>query len=486
MPNNFRKTPDVSGFYISKDGNDGTAVAFTGANEAVAKDNPRASLPPSANGIKHIVGAGHYQLSSGVEPGLYDSDGKVLYEGDGTIPFGAGIGNDVNQHIIILKSVIKNFLRLTINNYRSQIRFVDCEIIDTPSDITFGANGNTTLENSLIYTDLASPYTFRILASNAAQVGLFDRVINNNTFYNVNVLHQLSGDSAKDNCNANAFVRDDGGVCYEATGNNTGISRILNCGFKGQITLFGTNYSGFSDPQLAIDFPDFVNNQGNFEVTQNLTDCFNNIARRDFTLKITSQLIRQDITVGGREFRFSQFVDIDAALSAPNLTESPNGSSSGVQFREVVPGVNQTTLTSAPFLIDQINGEVGIVNIVNLVNELNFDTDLLPDQPKNKNVPTVENFTTGTVGGNPKRLTFELRTSRNLNTDEPDVDADWDNSFNTAAGAWIKHEFNDEKFVTDDIGRGKGEANFSNLLGEREFVAVWMQIRITLRRDHDL
>lgn len=494
MADNFRKTSDVNGFYISKDGNDGTAVQFTGSNDSAAKESPRNTLfdfSASATvnqSVLNVVGSGHYQQNN-LSRGSYQADGKVLIDGDGStnlIPNGAN--NQTDHAFRLIGFSIRNHSNIFASGRRSAIFLENCILEDVPANGTFGANGNMSCITSVFYpVNLSAGYTVNARQSSSGTVSPFPKLFNNNTFYNVKLRFTFAGSASVDIFDSVACLNDQGGVCFEAVGQSSGLTSVTNSAFKGQISLFGTTYTSFSDPQLAIDHPDFVNNQGNFEVTQDLSECFNNVERRDLSLKITSQLIKPDRTVGGTVFRFAKYVDVDIELSPPNLIADPAASATGFRFREVTPGNNSVVLTSDAFLVDPINGGISIIDTVDLINELNFDANLAQDQPKNQNVPAVENFLTGTDGGNPKRLTFEFRTSRNPPTTKPTTNAEWDNSFNgVSPGTYIKHEFNSEKLVVDNTGTGKGDDDFNVSIDEREFVAVWMQIRVTLRRDFDL
>lgn len=490
MPNNFRKTPAINGFYISKDGDDGTAVQYTGANETAARDSPRNTITDTyINSVINIIGAGYYQPPIVVAEQILDSDGKVVIDRNGG---SLSLGRNGTDRTIGYRGIhFKNFRNFTTSFHRAQFGFSkcffeDCEIVDHK----MAANGIVTVTESIIYnSDPAKE--FYIVSGGSNPVGTepfnsLNQMAIDNTYFQIKVIISIGGVLSSLLVNRCAFINPTG-TCVDILFPGSE-SNVTNCAFSGKIQMPNNIvYSSFNDQQLAIDYPDFVNNQGNIQLTQDIHDCFNNIGKLDFSLKITSQLIQEQFTIGARDFRFAKYIDVDAELTSPTLTANPPANTTGFKFREVTPGQNNVQLTSGAFLIDPDNGDIAILNIVDIVNELNFDTDLGADQPQNQNVPAVENFGTGTNGGNPKRLTFEIRTSRNAPTDEPDIDADWDNSFNgIPAGDWVKHEFNEEKFVVDNTGKGKGNVDFDPDIPEREFVAVWMQIRITLRRDFDL
>ncbi len=482
MPNNFRKSAANNGYFISKDGDNGTAVQYTGANETAARDSPRNTPFTTKQGtVKHIIGAGHYQMGASIEPQNLEADGLVVLDGDGVSSMLANY-SDTTSETQFRNILIRGFTNFMVSFFRSQIYFENCILQNIKSTKAFGANGNASFVNCLVFSD-GSALDFLIYTATSGTIGSQSKVISNTTFYNMKVTSTLSNSLGMviNNC---AFINESGN-CIEV---NNFIDIITNSGFHGPIKVGATTYSSFSDPQLAIDFPDFVDPaNGNFEITQDLDDCFNNRLKNDFTLKASSQLIKEDRTVGGTNFAFSKYIDVDEVLSSPGLTVSPSTSATGFLFREVKAGESNVTLTSDAFLLDPVNSSIVIMDKLNLLNELNFDTDLAADEPKNQNVPSTENFAAGTAGGNPKRLTFEFRTSRNEPTNKPSDASDWDNGFNgITAGDWIKHEFNNEKVVVDSLGKGKGDDDYDGSLDQLEFVAVWCQIRITLRRDHDL
>ena len=273
MPNNFRKIPDVGGFFVSKDGDDGTAIAYNGANLADARNNPRKTIPIGT--VKSIIGAGKYSITASLTGGAHcEADGKVVLYGDSTFNF---IGD--NGQYRFNGVVIEQFVSLTSNvafgTSTARATFFQCEF-RIPNLFRPGTNASTLLRECQVNYDSDDVF-YCGQTGNPSNIGTpsINNTLSSNTF---NVITQIQTGSAGQPTlihSQNVFIRD-----YII--NNLSFTISSRNSFNGQITIAGTTYSSFADPQLAIDHPTFVDAASqNFQLTQSLAQCFNNIVQND-------------------------------------------------------------------------------------------------------------------------------------------------------------------------------------------------------------
>lgn len=470
MPNNFRKTPFSGGYFVSKDGDDGTAVAYNGSNLETARDAPRKTLSGLSTGFnRNVIGAGYYvDFLADRNNNSFIGDGKVIFDNQ--------TGSDLDAFEATASIGAEN---ITLKNYKIRrsnrgVSLTNCTIINPILDsgatvITSETNNRT---KCLIYSEDGT-HSIRFDSAGGGDA----KRDTNCTVYNVQSLIKYASTSGF--CQYNAFVRNDGGICANISDTTTA-GLIRDCAFKGQIIIASTTYTGFSDPQLAIDYPDFVNNQGNFELTQGVTDCFNNINQNDFSLKKESQLIKEGFTVGVLPFMFAKYAGVDPELTVGNgMSVNPATSSVGTTNIRVAGGQDFTELTSDWIQSTDTLGEEIEMGVLDLINQLAFDSDLSTVQPNNENVPVSEEYADGTAGSNPRRLTFEVRTSSKAT--KPTSDSDADNSFIVSAGSYINHEFNFEKLEFDNLQISKGDPTFDETLERLILRCAWFQVRVTLQ-----
>lgn len=469
MPNNWRKTPSIGGWYIGKDG-DASPVIYNGTNLEDARNNPTNVLPDTEPSQTLIIN-GHYVLTQDTNYSSFIhliGDGKTVIDGQGLYSLVLRSSDDPHENLLIKNCILSNNADRSGKTYRNCI-FLDC--LSGPN--TQGTNYNFGVEFCVMYSTQGVIDSVRLgLVGSGAVPHVED-----STFYNMNTLI----DSIL-RVDRNIFFSD--GVCMTVNDADVDLGRFANNGFRGQIVINGTTYNSISDPGLVAAFPDFAagGSQGNFQITQSASECFNNAEQGDFSLRSGSQAIKEQFTAGGIGFRFAKYAGLDAELTQPNLSINPDGSSNGTTNIRVHPGSDFTTLTSDAILADQVNGAEIELNIIDLVSQVDFDSDISqPQAGRNENVPIVTEYADGTQGANPRRLTFEVRTSQNASTNKPSSDSDYDNSFLVTAGTWISHEFNNEAFSLDNIGRGKGDLDYDPDLEQLFFRCVWFQVRITLQ-----
>ncbi len=463
MANNLRKEPDINGIFISKDGglNDGDAVVYTGSNLQLAKDTPQNAFPVDNRfqGIKNIIGSGYYSPSAPLQNFILEADGRVVIDMNNSILGGRGE---------FLGIEFRNFVVNQASD-RSVRTFNNCTLRNGSTTASVATNYNLVLNNCLVFSQSNTEYLRVGLTGGGTPA-----VLINNTWYNSTPTYTVIN-----GCRKSAHINPDLGVCVRIL-DPTRVNLFEECCFYGQIDIGGTIYSSFSDPQLAIDYPNFVNNQNNFEITQDLDDCFNNRQQFDFSLKITSQFIRTGFTIGALPFMFAVYSGVDPeGTQGTGAISTPPNSFVGIENIRLAGGVNEAIYTWDWVRADPINNSEVQILIDDLVNQFSFDSDLNSSQPNNENVPKTNDYSDGTQGANPRRPTYEFRTSSSVT--KPTTDAQADNSFLITAGDWINHEANFERLELDNLRRPKGDLDYNPEINQLVFRCVWIQRRVRLK-----
>ncbi|MBS7565164.1 hypothetical protein KHS38_12185 [Mucilaginibacter sp. Bleaf8] len=456
MANTFRVIVPAgsTAYYVSKAGSD--------SNDGLTPDTPKATISgvmaaiaalAATTKVHIIVGAGVYEeaISSGSKLGIGSqmvADGQVVLRGNGTntISLGASPGCGV------VGFIIENYATAGFRNSLTNCLIRNCPnvspgivgaSIDSCQIIGAAIAGRPTLINS-VFLDCSFPGGLNNFKS---------------SYFNGNCTITMAMET----------VTSVGNVDY----NN--IMGMLRNGTTG-------NYKSLAD--FKADYP------GYFLNCINLPPKFNNPAKYDFTLQADSPHIgagNSDGTfnIGGTSYGVPYVAGVAPQWLEPNAVisrsdgQNPDLVMSGTDLI-LAPGKQVGAITSAPMRISlnpvaiqqmQYNGFLG------------FNKSQAGGSATNNNVPDANVYAGSAAngGGNPDRLSYEMRWTDNDTM--PGSDVDWTVTPIVAPGSFLRFEWNTQPLF-DTMGFGNGSASFNKNASPSPVSAVWIQIRVTLTNNY--
>lgn len=461
MAHNFKLIGDI---YVSKDGSDVTGDG--------SRDNPyltiREGLLNSASGETIVVGSGEYRVSNGsvdsVTGGrkLY-ADGKLVIKPASNFDFTIQNVNTFVNGIIFIGFNNISTPRLNIGNVCiiTNCEFYDCVI--------------NTLSINVSYVRCIF-YDCVLLAGSQSK---FEDCILINTFVDICISF---GGSYANNSTKIGYSGPSVGFrnnCFQGVVEVSGIEYRLYKEFDGSnvtptpteqdiVNLFSDVYT----TRLNFNEDPLFSNFGKFDF-KNVLDNSNLLNRSGLDVptigNVQNPLI---ITMADSELNPSHYTE-DVSLATIVGTSGLDWRFDGVDDKGYV-------LTEAIQLgtIDKI------VKKMDFGYQTNFNSASTSGAADNSNVLAVYNYENGTIGANPRRLTYEMRwstqVSQPLEDDFETVGSGWDNNGYTSEGEFVVFEIGTIPKM-DNNGRGNGDPLF-NTETQGNIAAKWVQCRITIRK----
>ncbi|CAM3786967.1 hypothetical protein MUGA111182_09720 [Mucilaginibacter galii] len=450
MANNFRYIVPANQYnaiyYVSKAGND--------SNAGTTPDAPKATMSGAITAISNlssnvaaliIVGSGTYEEAFPATSKMGSgsrivADGNVVIRGNGSNNLNASVGAPIFDGLII-----ENYASISL-----RAGVVNCLIKNIPTiNGTSGSiNQNSVFVNCAIINSFAYSYCICIDCTLLAGSAI-NCYFNGNCYLTVSMIGMSVG-----NFDYNHIM---------------GYIRNTSSGTYKNLTDFNTDFPTYNTHSLV----------------PTLSPRFNSVPRLDFSLQFDSPMLNaaSDNTknIGGTlfgnpyvaqtapEWQVANGAVISVTDGTPDLVISGTDLS-------IAPGKTRGIITSAPMRIALNPVQIEKMQYNGL---LLFNKSLAGGSGTNVNVPDSNVFagdnTTG--GGNPDRLSYEMRhTDNDL---MPGSDVDWLNSGITAPGNFLRYEWN-TKPIFDNAGYGNGSASFNPNGITSPVSAVWIQLRVTL------
>jgi hypothetical protein len=481
MANNFKLTGD---YYVSVDGSD--------ANSGLTKDLPKRTIQAGLNLMTTankvlIIGAGVYNESiskswgSGIHYNIY-GDGKVILDGAGKTWAFSHFGSN--------QGVLSN---LEFKNYTSGVNIASPGIV-TYSDcifycnvlgvITGGAPTRTFVRCVFLNSTICASSTISVTLSscilmNSEAYGLSVVI---NTYTNPASILRYSASLASTYNNIQGWmifatasavvtgvIQDIAGRYYDLSLAGSGGSGTALDPFKRTNTLNAPFY--FAEQRIA--YPS--HNAASFSSDPQ----FNNAQGQNFTLQANSPHILAASdginNIGSTRYAIHHAALGDAfntsAISVTDLEERGN---------DWIIDDPATTgeVISAPMVISNLPKVIQAIRYNGL---LDFNKAIAGGATGNRNVPDQTVGVAATQEANPDRLNYYMRFS--TQTDEPTVDAEWDNDGLFTAGTYQLFEWNTKPFV-DLAGIGNGDPTLTIADAPTYIEATWIQMKVKLRNDY--
>jgi hypothetical protein len=461
-PNSFSAS-EANLTYVSKAGS---------STNAGTKDAPLSNLNQAGSAL--VIGTGTYQMP-GTGAGVLIADGNVVVRGPGFGTFCARpqvFGLDITGYEYICNQTAGSGGNTAVSFCRCILRNGKFNILN---DVNVAENllrdsiliGCETVINSMAYA--TSP-------SNQVQ---------NNLFLNSPTV--ISGLALPLRC------------FFDAASPLTVASTQLPmfCNIRGTLTIDGTLYGSLAD--AAVVWPALLT-RGNF----NNEPGFNKPAAEDFTLRLSSRHL--DFGVGPSHLRYAlmYYVEFDGApgdiCTTQNTRLRSTADGSAVAFLAIegftvneqgglVIATNSNGDFAAYYRTDRIRLAATAQPIESLpvIFAANFDSDypttesafssVIPEI-RNNNVPARNNYSSGSAGRNPHRLTIRARHSPTLNPSVTQPD-DW------VGSTWFDYEIGQRPTFNITTGFGNGHPSFdSTPANVTQMEARWAQFEYWARNNY--
>lgn len=476
MANNFRI---VGNWYVSTDGSD--------ANAGNAPDAPfrsiGAAVTAASAGQTIVLGAGVYNenISIARRDLRFIADGTVVIEQiSGTENF---IFSDAAQSVVTFTDIIfrgfisgstyvgasGNLARVIANN----CIFVNCRVRTNET----ASNGTNMLLTSCIFVNsLIEIFSTATVERGTQFIGcsLINTSVSNNETL-------AAGGSQR--IIRNCYVDAVSNIQWGATATQP---IFENNDYEGTMTIGASTYSLSQDVSgnpvalipgtLDLASVAAYTSVYNTSFKQN-PEWFNSMKGDFRSVLPSSPLIRRGVggvNIGNVRSGTGKKYNVDAELTVPNATIIGLSNDAGDLVVTSAVAYDAGTITSAPILISPTPQ---VVARVNFAQALVFNIAQAAGTSGNKNVPIKTDYTAGTAGANPQRLTYEMRW-----TDQsamPTTDAGWTNNGYTAPGTWVVFELNTIPLVNNG-GIGNGDPAFNSALTGR-IAATWVEVRVRLQ-----
>lgn len=486
MPHNFKLLNYANRSFISKAGNDST----TNSNNP---EYPHRTIGGGSynGGINVIVGTGQYFQDAPVNWSnngkTFIGDGKVIINGAGNnnSPFGHGSIALINIEV----TDYQNILAGVIAPYGGTSRVSVSKCIFRRGKVHVSTDSNSAYLPSLCL--LSDSICFQCPVSygdyNGGGNGR-DEAVSRNIFIGSPV-------EAKEYVpipvTASYFDADSPLTLPSAD------YLPKNCNIRGGLTIAGVSYASLAD--AAVAYPALLTN-GNI----NANPGFNKPEAEDFTLRLNS--IHSDKGIGPSHLRYAKmfyilFSGAPGDLCTVQNTKLANtADGSLVNFLEIngftvndqgglVINPNSNNDFEAYYITDRIRCAATPQPITGL--PVIFASKFNSDYPSaesvfnsripevyNNNAPARNNFTSGSAGRNPHRLTVLARFSPNPS---PDVL----NSNDWVTNSWLEFEIGTTPTYNAVGAIGNGNPNYDTTPANvTQVVARWMQIQYRARNNY--
>ncbi|MBS7565071.1 hypothetical protein KHS38_11710 [Mucilaginibacter sp. Bleaf8] len=456
MANTFRAIVPAGllAYYVSKAGSD--------SNDGLTPDTPKATISgvmaaiaalSAATAVYIIIGAGVYEEAVNSSNKMAQgsqmvADGQVTFRGNGVNTFSLSVSPGCTVYGCNFENYAAIAFRNGINN---------CIIRNCPN-VSPGIVGASISNCLIIGATIASrPTSISSIFLDCS----FPGGLNNfkATYFNGNCTITMAMET----------VTSVGNVDY----NN--IMGMLRNGTNG-------TYKSLAD--FKADYP------GYFLNCINLPPKFNNPAKYDFTLQADSPHIGAGnsdgtLNIGGTSYGVPFVAGVAPQWLEPNAVisrsdgQNPDLVMSGTDL-VLAQGKASGTITSAPM---RISLNPAAIQLMQYNGFLGFNKSQPGGSATNNNVPDANIYAGSAAngGGNPDRLSYEMRWTDNDTM--PGSDVDWTVTPIVAPGSFLRFEWNTQPLF-DTMGFGNGSASFNKNASLSPVSAVWIQIRVTLTNNY--
>jgi hypothetical protein len=460
--NNFRYGTDNVNVFVSKAGND----AWDGNTRETPKLTLAAAMSVAGSTKTIIIGAGMYEeaFNSGSTQITAICDGTVKFRGTGS--------NTFNLRTVVLSGdvcIFENYASVSNTTLGSSYNSSQTWFIN----ITGAIKAPTVSYNRCIFINCP------LVGSGAVSTKIDSSIFINSTHY----AQGTGGNSGLTNCyfNSSSTIR------YTTAQTGGALVSSYN-NIMGDIYIGTTRYADLAS-QIAAD-PTFNTN------SFNQPPKFNNASKWDFTLASDSPHLNASSTglsnIGGTSYATSSDMAVDfawtlaggAVVSKFGDGVNPDLILSGSDW-VLAPGKTWGQITSGPILVTSNPQTAGVINYNGL--KL-YNKSVAGGSATNNNVPDANAYAGADAsgGGNPDRLTFELRWTDSDSKPSYNADQDWPNGLTglIAPGAYTRFEF-DKVPQFDAAGKGNGDPAFNQAVVYTPNY-TYVQMRFTLTNLYNL